>query len=107
MGGSGVAEPLEPKDPETRVAGHPVTMVRDNLAVIRTDLANERTFLAYLRTGLALGAAGSVFVKFMDSKLLVLAGWCLLSLGGLVLVFGGVRFRKTRGVIERISRLEL
>ncbi len=81
------------------------TVVRDNLAVIRTALANERTLLAYLRTGLALGAAGTVFVKFMDSATLVACGWGLMTLGGAVLLFGGIRFRKTMNTIERASRL--
>ena len=70
---------------------------RDRLALERTELANERTFLAYVRTALSLVAGGAVLLQFFPEELVVIvSGWALIALGGLVLLFGVSRFIRVK-----------
>ena len=48
--------------------------IRDQLAADRTILANERTLLAYLRVALTLFVAGVSFIKFFESRILMILG---------------------------------
>ena len=67
--------------------------VRDKLALERTRLANERTFLAYVRTALSLIAGGAVLLQFFDAyTAVIVSGWSLIVLGGIVLLVGIYRF---------------
>jgi putative membrane protein len=68
-------------------------ILRDHLALDRTRLANERTLLAYLRTALMLMVAGATAEKVMgSSSTVVVTGWMLIGLGGLVGALGTWRF---------------
>lgn len=73
--------------------------LRDRLAGQRTMLANDRTFLAAIRTAISLTAAGAVMIKFFEHPLVVLAGWALFLLGGVVFVYGLVIFLRMRRLI--------
>ena len=69
---------------------------KDYLALERTDLAIDRTLLAYLRTSLTIVVVGVSAIKFFDSPLVVISGWFLIILAGLLLGFG----------LKRCSRLK-
>jgi putative membrane protein len=76
--------------------------MRDRLALERTRLANERTFLAYVRTSLSLFAAGAVLLQFFSThESYLLIAWFLLACGGIVIVFGAVRFFRVRSMLNR------
>ena len=56
--------------------------------------ANERTFLAWVRTAIAIMAFG--FLVQRGSQIVGnIAGLLLIVLGGVVLAFAAIRFRKT------------
>ena len=64
-------------------------------------LANERTFLAYMRTALSLLAGGAVLLQFFSEKIAVIvSGWALIVLGGMVLLFGLARFIRVRSDLK-------
>lgn len=73
-----------------------------NLGLIRTELANERTILAYLRTSIMLIGTGISLVKFLVvTRDLVLIGWALIALGGMVGLIGTVRYFRLRRRLNR------
>jgi putative membrane protein len=71
-------------------------ILRDHLAIDRTILANERTFLAYVRTALTQFIAGVTFVRFFDSRVMLVVGWIFIPLGFATLAFGYLRYRRTK-----------
>ncbi len=70
--------------------------VRDHLAVDRTILANERTLLAYVRTALGFVVLGLTFLHFLDELGSRVTAWGFLGIGGLVFVFGILRFTRMK-----------
>jgi putative membrane protein len=80
--------------------------------------ANERTFLAWVRTAIAIMAFGFVVEKFdlflriagaeSAAKMMLgghpflgdIAGLALIALGGAMMVFAAIRFRKTTADID-------
>jgi len=70
--------------------------VRDHLAVDRTVLANERTLLAYVRTALGFVVLGLTVLHFLDELGSRIIAWNLLGVGGLVFIFGMIRFARMR-----------
>ena len=67
---------------------------RDHLATDRTILANERTLLAYLRLSLTLFVAGVSFIKFFDSRILMIIGAVFIPVAIGVLLVGLRRYRR-------------
>lgn len=78
--------------------------LRDRLAIDRTVLANERTFLAYIRTALALIIVGASFLHFVEEGIVPALGTAFIVIGGVVQLFGVLRFLKTR---RRLAAIEL
>lgn len=76
-------------------------MSHEDLGFIRTHLANERTLLAYVRTSLAFMAGGAGLVHFMPFSFSLAVGWTLITVGGVVLTVGIVRFVYVR---QRINK---
>jgi putative membrane protein len=75
--------------------------LRDKLALERTQLANERTFLAYVRTALSLIAGGAVLLQFFTTNdMVIVSGWALIGLGGVVLLIGLLRFLRVRSHLK-------
>ncbi|MFK7735597.1 MAG: YidH family protein [Pirellulaceae bacterium] len=67
--------------------------LRDHLARDRTVLANERTLLAYLRTGFGFSAGGVTLMRFFaDDAALYAGGIGLIFTGGVISLFGILRF---------------
>lgn len=81
-----------PPRPERDAGALRHLILSDRLSVERTYLATERTLLSYVRTALALVAGGVTLLHFFDTRAYVAAGFFLLTLGGIVLVFGVLRF---------------
>lgn len=77
------------------------TTARDLLALERTRLANERTLLAYVRTALALAGGGAGLAGFVPGELAWIAGWGLVAVGALVLLWGTRRFATVRRRLEQ------
>ncbi len=75
--------------------------IRDHLAGYRTELANRRTFLAYIRTTLSLVAAALVFIKFWRHPAVIILGWSLLPISGIILVRGFLIFRRINRVVRQ------
>jgi putative membrane protein len=68
---------------------------------IRFLLANERTLLAWVRTSLALMAGGLAFTQFGGySPVKNIFGIVFIALGGLMSVFGYVRFKDSDKAIR-------
>ena len=80
------------------------TWVRDRMAIERTSLANERTLLAYVRTAIALFAAGATAIHFLESVVVDVIGWLMITGGVFVLVYGGYRFRQVSALISSVDR---
>ena len=78
--------------------------LRDQLPLDRTVLANERTLLAYVRTALALMAGGLTLLHFVDTAWAAVLGGASLPLSGVVSVYGGWRFIRTRRRLRAIGR---
>jgi putative membrane protein len=88
-------------DPETPHPPASELFIRDHLAGYRTELANRRTFLAYIRTTLALVAAALVFIKFWQHPAVIILGWALLPISGIILVRGFLIYRRINRVVRR------
>ena len=71
-------------------------ILRDYLALDRTILANERTLLAYVRTFVGLMSSGVGMVTILDFTLTSLLGIVFISVAPLLLVFGIVRYFRTK-----------
>ncbi len=71
-------------------------ILRDHLAYDRTIMANERSLLAYARTGLTSVVTGLAFLKFMAHEWAQAAGWMLIVVGPVFIVFGAYRFVQLR-----------
>lgn len=71
--------------------------LRDRLATERTHLANERTLLSYVRTALAVAAGGAALLEFYPARPgLRIVAWGLIAAGGVIAVFGPLRFLTVR-----------
>ena len=71
------------------------------LALVRTELSNRRTLLAYIKTALAILAGGLALIHLNGlSQGLVMFGWSLLPLAGIVLVLGVRDYLTTRALIR-------
>lgn len=83
------------------------TYIRDSLALTRTILSNERTMLAYIRTGIAFFIAGAGVLRFIqDGVYVLITGWSLIVLGGIVIIWGIISYRRLRNsfAISKVSR---
>lgn len=76
-------------------------ILRDYLALQRTTLANERTLFSYIRTSLylVLGGIGLSQVAYFEH--LKWVGTVALSLSGIVLVYGFVRYIVLRRKLQK------
>lgn len=79
----------------------PDLILRDWLAIERTKLANERTFLAYFRTAFVFLATGVTILKVDSFASLHWLGWIFIGLFPITLVFGIIRFIKTKKGIDK------
>jgi putative membrane protein len=77
-------------------------ILRDRLAMDRTVMANERTFLAYSRTALSIVVVGASFIKFLNSVVFHVLGWCLIPLGIVLFGFGLKRYLHVRKVLLNV-----
>lgn len=67
-------------------------ILRDYLAYDRTVMANERSLLAFVRTGLTSVVTGLAFLELVDAEWASYAGWALVAVGPLFVVYGVHRF---------------
>ncbi|TWU08342.1 DUF202 domain-containing protein [Stieleria varia] len=75
----------------------PEAPVTPDLALVRTDLANERTLLAYGRTALMIIGTGFSLIQFLEpTPGLLIGGWTLIGLGGVLGLVGIHRFTSLR-----------
>lgn len=83
-------------------------ILRDRLALDRTILANDRTLLSFIRTGLALFIAGISLLHLpylspesnLDSRFYNVVGWLCVGMSVLVVILGGMRYRKFQVLIR-------
>lgn len=71
-------------------------ILRDYLALDRTVLANERTLLAYVRTFLGFLATGAGIIKLFGTPVALAAGYILIVISPVLLVFGVARYLRMR-----------
>lgn len=98
--------------PSNQIAGN--TDIRDSLALTRTIMSNERTLLSYIRTGMTFLVAGAGIFQFVENKsyMLMIVGWLLIVIGGLVFGWGILHFLKLRNnltlvIPEQIELVEM
>ncbi len=72
---------------------------RDFLAMDRTTLANERTLLSYFRTSMMVLASGITLIKLFTAPEVVMLGYVMLPLSGLIITLGAMRYWKIRNAI--------
>jgi putative membrane protein len=74
------------------------TDIRDSLALTRTIMSNERTLLSYVRTGMTFLVAGAGIFQFVTEKsyILMLVGWLLIVVGGMIFAWGVLHFLRLR-----------
>jgi putative membrane protein len=76
---------------------------RNEGSAARDHLANERTYLAWLRTGLGTAAFGTAVAHLLadaDSRAVLAAGLALISLAVAMIVYGTLRFVRSRRALE-------
>lgn len=79
--------------------------LRDRLATERTHLANERTLLSYVRTALAVAAGGAALLEFYPTgPALRIVAWGLVAAGGVIALFGPLRFLTVRRRLRSAKR---
>ncbi len=75
-------------------------ILREHLAIERTKLANETALLAYIRTGLYFIVAGSTLGHLIETLFWEITGVPLIVIGICFMIFGVIKFRRVRKLIE-------
>ncbi len=79
-------------------------ILRDYLAMQRTTLANERTLFSYIRTSLYLVIGGIGLLKLEDFASLAWLGYVALTISGLMIFYGILRFFMLRRKLSKFYR---
>ena len=74
--------------------------LRDELAIQRTILANQRTLLSFFTASLAIAVGGVTLIKFFPGHWSYWAGWVLLPLSVVVLIYGFKNYFAHRQAID-------
>ena len=76
-------------------------ILRDHLALVRTRLANESTLLSYIRSSLYLLIGGMALINVEGYGDLRWAGYVSLTLSGLFIIIGILRYHSLRLRLKR------
>lgn len=79
-------------------------ILRDELAIDRTILANERTLLAYIRTSLSFCIIGISAFKLFTSLVVIIAGYIIMGISLIILIFGFYRYIYLKTQIDFLRR---